>query len=262
MNEWARKTARLVQKGDYLDRLQSVYPSEPKTRVVPEETLELIRTTYRAGDKIRLLEVLLDLKRFPFDDSYVQFLRTDRTAMRRNPRTVERICRTLDAMGLESVLAGVTAPIVPNRRRGAQFKQWARKSFPHVGIKEFEASQKGIVFLAASEKILRDYANANFGAGLKKRPDFVAKSGTRYVVGEAKFLSAEGGEQRGGFEDAVTVAAHPAGKAVKVSVLDGIVWLESQSGFYQHIDNSSLNVFSTLLLREFLEPLSRTGRRG
>lgn len=255
MNKWAHKTARLAQRGDYLDRLHVVYPSEPKARTVPEETLEVIRRAYRAGDNVELLNVLLNLKRFPFDDSYVQFLRADRTALRRNPRTVERICRALYAMGIDKVLEGVKAPIVPNRRRGAQFKQWAKNQFLHLEIKEFWASRKGVVFLSASEKFLRDYANANFGAGLRKRPDFVAKVGKRYVVGEAKFLSAEGGEQRGGFEDAVTVAAHPAGRAVKVSVLDGIVWLESRSGFYQFIENSSLNVFSTLLLQEFLSAL-------
>jgi len=155
-------------------------------------------------------------------------------------------------MGEEGILKGVTAPVVANRRRGAQFKQWAKATFRYVPLEEFELSKSGVVFLSATESCLRDYANEKFGAGLRKRPDFVAKTGKRYVVGEAKFLSSEGGEQRGGFEDAVSVAAHPAGGAVKVSILDGIVWLESESGFYQFIQNSSINVFSALLLKEFL----------
>lgn len=256
MNKWAQETARLAKEGDYLDRLHAIYPSEAKTRIVPKAVKQEIERAYNNRDKITLLDVLLNQERFPFDDSYVQFLRSDRAAIARNPKTVERLCLTLSRMGLPKVLKGVSAPIVPNRRRGAQFRQWAKAHFQFMESKKFEASRDGMVFLDASEKALRDYANAKFGAGLKKRPDFVAKSGSKYVVGEAKFLSSAGGEQAGGFEDAVSVAAHPAGGAVKVSILDGIVWLESSSGFYQFIENSSINVFSALLLKDFLRSLS------
>lgn len=256
MNEWAGKTARIAQAENYLDRIQAVYPSETKPRVVSREALDAVRSAFRSRDKLRLLNVLLDQERFPFDDSYVQFLRIDRGAIRRNPETVGRICDTLFRMGEAELLRGVTAPVVANRRRGAQFKQWTKTRSRYVPVEEFEGSKKGVVFLKATEQELRDYANEKFGAGLRKRPDFVAKSGTKCVVGEAKFLSSEGGEQRGGFEDAVSVAAHPAGGAVKVSILDGIVWLESESGFYRFIQNSSINVFSALLLKDFLEALS------
>lgn len=255
MNAWARKTARLAKEGNYLDQLQVVYPSEPKLRVVSREDLDAIKAAYSSGECLRLLELLLGQSRFPFDDSYVQFLRADRGAIRRNPKTVKRLCERLFKMGLGEVIEGVKAPVVPNRRRGAQFKQWAKSNFSYVNLEKFENSKEGIVFLNASEKALRDYANAKFRAGLKKRPDFIARSDSRYIVGEAKFLSALGGEQAGGFEDAVSVAAHPAGGAVKVSILDGIVWLESGSGFYQFIENSSINVFSALLLQDFLRSL-------
>ncbi len=255
MNTWARKTAELAQKGDYLDRIYTVYPSEPKPRSVSPKILEEITAAYKKGNRVMLLNTLLDQERFPFDDSYVAFLRADRQAIGRNPETMGRLCKTLFKMGLPKILKGVKAPIVANRRRGAQFKQWAQSHFKYVKSGKFEVSKSGIVFLHASDKDLRDYANARFGAGLKKRPDFVAKVGNKFIVGEAKFLSETGGEQGGGFEDAVTVAAHPASGAVKVSVLDGIVWLEKGSGFYQFIENSSLNIFSALLLKEFLASL-------
>lgn len=259
MNLWATRSARLAQRANYLDRLHEIYPSEGRPRIVPDPALRQITRAYRQRNCRALLKTLLDQQRFPFDDSYVSFLREDRSAIRRNPETVQRICRTLYGMGLRKVLRGVKAPVVANRRRGAQFKQWAKSRFRHVGVGEFEASISGIVFLKGSEKLLRDYANEKFGAGLRKRPDFVAKTRRRYVVGEAKFLSSEGGEQRGGFEDAVTLAAHPAGGATKVSILDGIVWLQKGSGFYQYIDTSSNTVFSALLLKEFLESVGRRG---
>lgn len=260
MNLWAKKSARLAQTANYLDRLHGIYPSEAKIRVVTGQAVQAITTAFRQRDCAKLLDVLLNQERFPFDDSYVSFLRVDRAASSRNPQTVQRICQTLDHMGLRKVLRGVRAPVVANRRRGAQFKQWAKTHFRYVGVKEFEASHSNAIFLKGSEKFLRDYANQKFGAGLRKRPDFVAKTGHRYVVGEAKFLSAEGGEQRGGFEDAVTLAAHPAGGATKVSILDGIVWLKRGSGFYQFIDSSSNHVFSALLLSDFLKSIGGRGR--
>lgn len=236
-------------------------PPSKKPRAVSTEAVAEITAAFHSGDRERLLNTLLDQDRFPFDDSYVGFLREDRAAIRRNPETVARLCRTLRTMGLKKILKGVRAPIVANRRRGQQFKEWAKSQFRYAALKMFERSDRGIVFLQGSDQYLRDYANAKFHAGLRKQPDFVAKVGWTYVVGEAKFLSAEGGEQRGGFQDAVTVAAHPAGGAVKVSVLDGIVWLQSRSGFYQFIKNSSLPVFSALLLKDVLQSLE-SRRKG
>ena len=42
MNSWARKTARLAQRENYLDQLQEIYPSEPKERSVPRVALEAV----------------------------------------------------------------------------------------------------------------------------------------------------------------------------------------------------------------------------
>jgi len=257
MNPWAKRTVDLARKGDYLDQLHEIYPVEPLKRFVNPRVLNEIRNAFRKRDKVLLLKKLLDLNKFPYKDSYVAFLRKDRAAIGRNPKTVGRIHKTLVSMGIEGVIQGVTASKEANTRRGNSFKQWARKNFRFGGPKEFRTSKHGMVFLDVSDTVLRNYANSEFGAGLQKRPDFIAKTGEKYVIGEAKFLSDLGGNQARGFRDAVSVAANPAHGAIKVCILDGIVWIQSQSHLYRSIENSAIHVFSALLLKDFL---ARTAR--
>lgn len=252
MNQWAQRTTKLACEGNYLDRLHEIYLVEPRKRTVGRKVLDGIEDAYRKKDKILLLNRLLDLGKFPYKDSYVAFLRRDRGAIKRNPRTVDRIYSTLLEMGLEGVIQGITAPKEANTRRGSSFKGWLKKSFKFVPEIEFKTYNRGSVFLDASDTALRNFANSALGAGFQKRPDFVAKSGTKYVVGEAKFLSDLGGNQGRGFEDAIKVAANPAHGAIKASILDGIIWIQSGSSLYQSIENSSLPVFSALLLKDFL----------
>lgn len=51
--------------------------------------------------------------------------------------------------------------------------------------------------LDVNEEVAKDFCNSVLKVGLTKRPDFVAKAGARYVIEEAKFLSAIGGNQVG-----------------------------------------------------------------
>lgn len=256
MNTWARKTARLAHTGDYLDRLQTIYPVSPKARTIPPDALEDIAVAFQKRERLALLNGLLRLERFPYDESYAKFLRVDPAALSRNPKTVERMCGILFRMGWEKVVEGVTAPKKANTGRGHEFVRWARAQFKFVGIKAFQSAERGVRFLDAPDGALRNFANAVLGSGLAKRPDFIARTGKRHVIGEAKFLSDEGGNQRAAFRDAIDVAGHPSGRAVKVAVLDGIVWVK-HSSFYKLIETSSVQAFSALLLGEFLESLDR-----
>lgn len=92
MNEWARCTLDLVHNEDYLDMLQGIYAHEDGARTVPKKSISAIRTSFENKDETTLISQLLDLGKFPYKDSYVAFLRKDRTAIERNPATVRRIC--------------------------------------------------------------------------------------------------------------------------------------------------------------------------
>ncbi len=91
--------------------------------------------------------------------------------------------------------------------------------------------------------------------GHVKRPDFVGKVGTRYIVGEAKFSSDSGGNQDRAFDDGMNLATNSTGKAYKVFILDGVTWLSGGSDQFERIDSTNAPVFSVLMLRDYLESI-------
>ena len=246
----------LVREQNYLDRLQEIYPHEDGIRNIQQDILDAIRQAFKKGDQKALLEQLLNLEKFPYKDSYVGFLRKDRSAINRNPQTVERICDRLYSMGIDRLIEGVKQPKEANTRRVNQFGDWARNQFKWVNIEEFKRSKEGIVCLDASELEARNFCNTEMGIGISKRPDFVAKSGKRYVVGETKFLSSTGGNQGRAFDDGIKLATNTSGKAYKIFILDGIHWIERGSEQHRIIEYSNAAIFSTLLLRDYLDSLS------
>ncbi len=93
------------------------------------------------------------------------------------------------------------------------------------------------------------------GCGLQKRPDFVAKSNGRFVVGEAKFIGSEGGKQHDGFNDALTLASRISAGAITVAVLDGIIWIPDSGQMSRQLANYAGNTFTALLLDDFLNSI-------
>ena len=255
MNTWAKKTLRLVDRTDYLDRLQEIYPHQEGEREFDSATLVSIKDSFDERDNISLINKLLDLEKFPYKDSYVGFLRRDRTSIARNPQTVERICDRLYQMGFENVIAGATQPKEANTRRGNQFSFWTKANFHWVSINDFRVSTRGVVMLDASELEARNFCNTEMGVGIAKRPDMVAKSGRNYVIGEAKFLSSTGGNQARAFDDGMALATNTSGSAYKIFILDGIHWIERGSEQFKRIDYGTAAVFSVLLLHEFLKSI-------
>jgi len=256
VNEWAKKTLEVVRTENYLDRLQRIYPNiENPPRTINDEIKLLIKIAFDGRNGESLLNILLDLKKFPYKDSYVAFLRKDRGAIDRNPETTSRICNKLYRMGFEKIIKGITKPKETNTQRGPQFRNWTKERFRWVDVDAFRASSKGIVLLQASEKIARDFCNQEMGIGISKRPDMVAKSNACYVIGEAKFLSSGGGNQGRSFDDGMALATNNQGSAFKVFLLDGIHWIDTGSDQYRRIEYSTAAVFSALLLEEFLESI-------
>jgi hypothetical protein len=255
MNPWGRKTVRIAKTKDYLDRLYEIYPNEVSDRRVDEKILKSVQELFTNKNSIELLEMLLDLDKFPIKDSYVSFLRNDRTALKRNPQTVRRLCNILYEMGFEKVKQGIIAPKEANTARGPQFTRWIKKQFKHLKVDDFKMSAHSIVFLDDNERNIMDFCNVNLDLGVGKRPDFVAKSGKKYVVGEAKFLSSLGGNQGRGLDDALKLALNPSGKAYKIAIVDGVLWIVPGSQEYKKIEHANASIFSALYLREYLKKL-------
>ncbi len=83
---------------------------------------------------------------------------------------------------------------------------------------------------------------------------FVARFNKKYIIGEAKFLTDFGGHQNAQFNDAISTIETPNIKAIKVAILDGVLYIESNNKMRKLLDTTyrNYNIMSALVLREFL----------
>jgi len=254
MPTWSEKSFSLVKKGGYLDQLAEIYPAPPATaRSIPGAERDQIFRAFQGRDQ-DFLKVLLRREKFPFNDPFVSFLRQKPEEIERNPKTVERICRHLREMGLPGILDSLGKAPEFNRQMGPLFKSWLKQKYPFTDDAEKFQKSKSLLFLGLGEEELRQFANS-IGCGLKKRPDFVAKIKSRFVVGEAKFIGSEGGNQNRAFDDALSLASQSFKNAVTIAVLDGIIWIPESGQMAKKLANFSGNALTALLLDKFLVSL-------
>lgn len=157
--------------------------------------------------------------------------------------------------GFDEMIKGIEEPKEFNRQIGTLFGKWLNKiGYPILSPEEFE-DYKGTALLKGSDKELKDYANEKLGCRLKKEPDLLSRVGKTYVVGEAKFLTDTGGHQNAQFADAMALLKNQTGKATRVAILDGVVWIEGGSKMYREVKRLAKSALTALLLKEFLESL-------
>lgn len=254
MATWTSNSFAFVSTGGYLDKLATVYPAPtPTPQSISTAQYKVLQTAINQPDDIQLLKVLLPLPRFPFNDPFVSYLRQNPKDISTNPLTVKRICDRLRDMGLENVVKGLEEPKQFNRQMGALFRNWLRKEYPHTQYAaNFQTSTTPLIFLDVGGEKLRQFANG-IGCGLQKQPDFVAKTNGKYVVGEAKFIGTEGGNQNRGFDDAISLASSSYKQAITVAILDGIIWIPNSGQMSKRLANFGGNALTALLLDDFLK---------
>jgi len=253
MKTWVSRSFALVKKGGYLDKLTEIYPPPPPTpRSLSKEDYKAIEKAFRGGDDCGLLQTLLEMKKFPFNDPYVSFLRQSPREIKLNPKTAKRICDRLRQMGMDGVVAELEEPPEFNRQMGAMFSHWLHQKFPFVqDADKLIESKERVIFLDGSGERLRQFAN-EIGCGIQKQPDFIAHCRKKLVIGEAKFIGTEGGNQNRAFEDAMKLASSSFKEAVTVAVLDGIVWIPDSGQMSRKLANFSGNALTALLLDDFI----------
>lgn len=96
----------------------------------------------------------------------------------------------------------------------------------------------------------REYLNYKHNKGL----DFIGRFNGKYVIGEAKFLTDFGGHQNAQFNDAVATIKAKNVKAIKVAILDGVLYIKGKNKMYKGITTKlkNENIMSSLVFREFL----------
>ena len=108
--------------------------------------------------------------------------------------------------------------------------------------------------LDASDKEMMNFAKKHLGYNRNKGLDFVGKFNRKYVIGEAKFLTDFGGHQNAQFSDAISTIQTKGVKAVKIAILDGVLYIKGNNKMYKDITTTYAghDIMSALVLREFL----------
>ena len=125
MNIFTKYSIELANQKDYLDQLFSVYPLSPDSiREINKDTWHNIEEYYKSYNNVELFKSLLKLKLFPIKDSYVSFFKHAKSAVERNPLTVNRICGRIRELGLDKLYERCTQPKETNRQIGPLFTNW------------------------------------------------------------------------------------------------------------------------------------------
>ena len=263
MNCWTKLSIEFAKQRNYLDELYKVYPITPNLRrELSKKKEENLRKAFAEADNTKLLKQLLDLELFPIKDSYVAYLKNDRTAIERNPQTVNRIAGTLFQMGIEEIIEKCTEPKETNRQIGPMFKKWIDKGVIGAPIiknaNDFLHCQENCVF-NTSDADMKEFAKKYLGFNRDKGIDFIAKFNNKYIIAEAKFLTDFGGHQSAQFDDAVrTMQASFNDKTVDnevvpIAIMDGVLFIEANNKMFRYLkEHEEQTIISSLLLREFL----------
>lgn len=260
MNYFTEQSIELANQKDYLDQLFSVYPLSPDSiREIDVRIWDRIENSYKKHDNIGLFESLLELDLFPIKDGYVPYFRRDRSAIRRNPKTVNRICGRVRELGLDRLYEKCTQPKETNRQMGPLFRRWVASGtlglFPVPEDVFISCSDNAI--LDGSDAQLKQFAITHLGYTRNdKGIDFIARFNNKYIIGEAKFISDEGGHQNDQFLDAMTtLRTQTMENVINVAILDGVLYIPGRKKMYREITTNDIPVMSALLLRDFLYSL-------
>jgi len=241
----------------YLDDLFHVYPTIPEgIRDINGGLWKDVEKAFKKRDNISLLENLLKLDLFPIKDSYVAYLKRDKSALKRNPATADRLAGRLYEMGLDEIFSRSSEPKETNRQIGPLFKRWLRNK--SLGVEPLKLDKflkaKGNAVLDASDAEMMVFARKHLSYKHNKGLDFIGRFNGKYIIGEAKFLTDFGGHQNAQFNDAIATVKARGVKAITVAILDGVLYIEGKNKMFKDITGrlKDENIMSALVLREFL----------
>lgn len=258
MNYWTQLSIDYASQKSYLDDLFRVYPTIPDgIREINENKWHNVKHSFDCKENIQLIENLLAFEHFPIKDSYVAYLKRDRTSIERNPQTINRLCGRLYEMGLDEIYRKCSEPKETNRQIGPMFKDWIKRGslgLQAVNIDEFMSSKNNAI-LDASDNQMQQFASKYLSYNRNKGLDFLARFNNKYVIGEAKFLTDFGGHQNAQLEDAL-ITLNTKCNATVIAILDGVCYIKGENKMYNTITyQNNKYILSALVLREFLYQL-------
>lgn len=262
MNYWTELSIEYANQRSYLDDLFQVYPTIPEgIREINSEKWEHIEKAYLDKDNIQLIKSLLKLELFPIKDSYIAYLRRDPNSIERNPKTINRISGQLYEMGLDKIYERCSEAKETNRQIGPFFRRWTNNKslgIQPVNFEEFTSNDNDAI-LNGSDNQLMEFAKTKLNYKHSKGLDFIARFNGNYVIGEAKFLTDFGGHQNAQFNDAISTIQTKNVKAIKIAILDGVLYIKGKNKMYNDITTKykDLNIMSSLVLRDYLYSINK-----
>lgn len=263
MNHWTQLSVEFANQRNYLDSLFRVYPMSANIRrEIDEEKWNRIENSFNNRDNESLMRELLKLDLFPIKDSYVAYLKRDPSSIARNPNTINRLAGALYEMGINSIYEKCTEPKETNRQIGPLFKRWI--STGTLGAPVFSNTndflrEQGNAILNTSDAEMEKFAREFLGYNHEKGLDFVARFNNKYIIGEAKFLTDQGGHQDAQFADAISTINSVLlpnmlnVEVIKIAICDGVLYIKGNNKMHKHLMNHENEiVISSLLLRDYL----------
>lgn len=256
MNYWTQLSIDFANQRNYLDELFSVYPTIPEgIRAINETLWSEVEKSFDGRNNVELFKALLKFDLFPIKDSYIAYFKRDKSAIERNPNTINRLCGRLYEMGLDTIYARCSEPKETNRQIGPLFRRWLNKGSLGVTPVTYDAfiSNDENAVLDAGDNLLMKFAAEHLNYTHFKGLDFIGRFNKKYVIGEAKFLTDFGGHQNAQFNDAISTVKTEV-NAITVAILDGIPYIQGKNAMYRKItaELQDYNIMSALVLREFL----------
>ncbi len=262
MNKWVNKSIKLADSNGYLDKLMDVYPINlTLTRSIGTTEENKIKKAFSKRNSKELISVLLNLERFPIDDAYIGFLRKDKNALIKNPKTVKRIGDRLLKIGLKEIIIGASRAKAPSRQVGQMFRKWLYGlGYPVLNETDFLKNHK-IAILEGGDTALANFAKKKLSYSGKKGLDMVLKVRDKFIIGEAKFITTSGGTQDKSFREGISFIKRKNKNINRIAILDGVVWLVSKKkrknkklSLYNTVINLGNNkiALSALLLKDFI----------
>ena len=263
MNIWTQASVDLANQQNYLDALFEIYPlCQNPRRELTAQSIRSIQDAFDRRDDVSLIQHLLKLDLFPIKDSYVAYLKREPSSIHRNPQITQRLAGALYDMGMDEIIVKCTLPKETNRQIGPLFKSWLNKGTlgaPVLHSAEEFLSSNGNAVLNMSDEEMKRFANRYFSYKREKGLDFIARFNGKYVVGEAKFLTAFGGHQNAQFDDAISTINATFrtdilnAEVIPIAILDGVLYIPGKHKLYRFLEeHPEKYILSGLLLREFL----------
>jgi hypothetical protein len=255
MNKWIAKSIEIFNSDGYLDELFEVYP----ININFDRDFKLgfkTRAEIAFSDKNEkdLIKELLNLSKFPINDPYIASLRKCPELLDKNPETKQRIGQRLFSMGLDNIFEMVSQPKSSSRQFGNSFQKWLPSLDIPFLLPEDIVKKEGVFFLKGSNAQLKKFAkNILKIKNLDRCPDFILKKKDKFMLGEAKFLTSDGGTQNNQFDNALKTAKIKTKDCTGIAIVDGVLWIGGNEYMQRTIRKFKHNAFSALLLKNFIK---------